>query len=78
MTSVVASTLAADAGVLVEPMYLHLPVTDTDTEKAVALAEVSDGRGRQGLALIAPKFGVLSINPAHEAVEGAVTFVACE
>ena len=44
MTSMVASALAADASAVIEPIYLHLPVTDPET--VAALAEVADGKPR--------------------------------
>lgn len=58
MTFVAASNTNADTGSVIEPIYLHhLPVTDPET--VAVLAEVTDGRDRQELALTALKIGIL-------------------
>ena len=69
MTSIAASSPIANAGAVVGPIYLHLPVTDPET--VAALAEVSDGRDRQELALTALKIGILSLKAARGTIDGA-------
>jgi hypothetical protein len=54
---------------LLEPIYLHLPVTDP--ESIQALAEAAEGRDRQELALTALKIGILSLKAARGTVDGA-------
>lgn len=65
--SPVTSTLA---GTAFEPMYLHLSVTDPET--LAVLADASEGRDRQELALTALKIGILSLKAARGTVDGAV------
>lgn len=52
-----------------DPIYLHLPVTDPET--IAALAEATEGRERQELALAALKVGILSLKAARGTVDGA-------
>ena len=54
---------------IVEPIYLHLSVTDPET--IAALSESSEGRDRQGLTLTALKIGILSLKAARGSVDGA-------
>ena len=54
---------------IVEPIYLHLSVTDPET--IAALSEASEGRDRQELALTALKIGILSLKAARGTVDGA-------
>lgn len=74
-TNGVLMNLIADAnpitgeGAVVEPIYLHLPVTDP--EIVADFAEASDGRDRQELALAALTIGILSTKAARGAVDGA-------
>ena len=51
-----------------EPIYLHLSVTDP--EALAALAEAAEGRDRQELALTALKIGILSLKAARGTVDG--------
>ena len=51
-----------------EPIYLHLPITDPET--IAALAEAPEGRDRQDLALTALKIGILSLKAARGTVDG--------
>ena len=53
----------------VDPLYLHLSVTDPET--AAVLREASEGRDRQELALTALKIGILSLKAARGTVDGA-------
>lgn len=63
------ATAISVSEVSAEPIYLHLPVTDPET--VAVLAEVSDGRERQELALNALKIGILSLKAARGTVDGA-------
>jgi len=65
MKSLTAATPSAG----LEPLYLHLSVTDPDT--VAALAEAPEGRDRQELALTALKIGILSLKAARGTVDGA-------
>lgn len=58
----------APGSAALEPIYLHLSVTDSET--LAALAEASDGRERQELALTALKIGILSMKAARGTVDG--------
>jgi len=51
-----------------EPIYLHLPVTDPET--ITFLTEAPEGRDRQDLALTALKIGILSLKAARGTVDG--------
>ena len=62
------ATLSESPGI-VEPIYLHLSVTDPET--IAALSEASEGRDRQELALTALKIGILSLKAARGTVDGA-------
>src|SRR5450631_586754 len=62
-------TMASHSQGIVEPIYLHLPVTDPET--IAALSESSEGRDRQELALTALKIGILSLKAACGTVDGA-------
>ena len=53
----------------IDPLYLHLSVTDPET--AAALCEASEGRDRQELALTALRIGILSLKAARGTVDGA-------
>jgi hypothetical protein len=53
----------------VEPLYLHLSVTDPET--VAVLSQATAGRDRQELALAALKVGILSLNIARGTVDGA-------
>ena len=53
----------------VEPLYLHLSVTDP--ESVAALVEVNEGRERQEFASMALKIGILSLKAAKGTVDGA-------
>ena len=59
----------AAASAHLDPIYLHLPVTDPET--VAALAEAAEGRDRQELALTALKIGILSLKAARGTVDGA-------
>ena len=61
-------TITSEATGIVEPIYLHLPVTDPET--IAALAESAEGRDRQELALTALKIGILSLKAARGTVDG--------
>src|SRR5262245_37533242 len=52
-----------------DPLYLHLSVTDPET--VAALSEAAEGRDRQELALTALKIGILSLKAARGTVDGA-------
>jgi len=69
MNLIAAANLITGEGAVVEPIYLHLPVTDP--EIVAAFAEASDGRDRQELALAALPIGILSTKAARGAVDGA-------
>ncbi len=51
-----------------EPIYLHLPITDPET--ITFLSESPEGRDRQDLALTALKIGILSLKAARGTVDG--------
>ena len=51
-----------------EPIYLHLPITDP--ESITFLSESPEGRDRQELALTALKIGILSLKAARGTVDG--------
>jgi hypothetical protein len=57
------------AGTHLDPLYLHLSVTDPETVSA--LNEATEGRERQELALTALKIGILSLKAARGTVDGA-------
>jgi len=61
-------TIASESSGCVEPIYLHLSVTDPET--IAALSESTDGRDRQELALTALKIGILSLKAARGSVDG--------
>jgi hypothetical protein len=61
--------LPSAAAPQLDPLYLHLSVTDPDT--VAALSETSEGRDRQELALTALKVGILSLKAARGTVDGA-------
>ena len=61
-------TIASESPGCVEPIYLHLSVTDPET--IAALSERTDGRDRQELALTALKIGILSLKAACGTVDG--------
>jgi len=61
-------TIAPDSPGFVDPIYLHLSVTDPET--IAALSESTDGRDRQELALTALKIGILSLKAARGSVDG--------
>ena len=69
MTLAATSKPCVDMNAVVEPIYLHLPVTDPET--VAALVEAIDGRDRQELALTALKIGILSLKAARGTVDGA-------
>ena len=60
---------AASAAPHLDPIYLHLPITDPETISA--LSEATEGRDRQDLALTALKIGILSLKAARGTVDGA-------
>src|SRR3954471_16349538 len=62
-------TIATESSGFVEPIYLHLSVTDPET--IAALSESAEGRDRQELALTALKIGILSLRAARGSVDGA-------
>lgn len=61
--------LPTPAAPQLDPLYLHLSVTDPDT--VAALGEATEGRDRQELALTALKIGILSLKAARGTVDGA-------
>src|SRR5436190_18267728 len=61
-------TIASESQGIVEPIYLHLSVTDPET--IAALSESAEGRDRQELALTALKIGILSLKAARGTVDG--------
>lgn len=67
--SAAPSCAVAAAAPPLEPIYLHLSITDPET--VAALAEVAEGRERQDLALTALKIGILSLKAARGSVDGA-------
>jgi hypothetical protein len=62
-------TIASESAGFVEPIYLHLSVTDPET--IAALSESAEGRDRQELALTALKIGILSLKAARGTVDGS-------
>ena len=63
-------TTLSEAPTHLDPLYLHLSVTDPET--VAALSEAAEGRDRQELALTALKIGILSLKAARGTVDGAV------
>jgi len=61
-------TIDTETSSFVEPIYLHLSVTDPET--VAALSESAEGRDRQELALTALKIGILSLTAARSTVDG--------
>ena len=64
-----SSATSSESPGIVEPIYLHLSVTDPET--IAALSEATEGRDRQELALTALKIGILSLKAARGTVDGA-------
>jgi len=60
---------AAASATHLEPLYLHLSVTDP--ESVAALGRCAEGRERQELALTALRIGILSLEAARGTVDGA-------
>lgn len=60
---------AGSADAVVEPLYLHLSITDPEVVQA--LAEAGEGRERQEFALTALRIGILSLQAARGTVDGA-------
>lgn len=56
-------------GLVAEPLYLHLSITDP--EVVSALSEAGEGRDRQDFAVTALRIGVLSLKAARGTVDGA-------
>jgi hypothetical protein len=65
----VAQSSAAGPDSTVEPLYLHLSITDPEVVRA--LTEAGESRERQDLALTALRIGILSLNAARGTVDGA-------
>lgn len=54
---------------VVEPLYLHLSITDPEVVQA--LADAGEGRDRQECALTALRIGILSLKAARGTLDGA-------
>lgn len=58
-------------GADIEPLYLHLSITDPEVVQA--LSEAGEGRDRQEFALTALRIGILSLKAARGTVDARAT-----